>query len=245
MTYQPRFYRGDFSTGRFQAFSFAVGETDLWVGVDKRSFCASMIEFCRKLVVNLRVEAEKYIEANPEFLKSLEPISVDDCMPGFAKEMTLAGYKANVGPMAAIAGYFAGYVGSRMLGNYKIKELVIENGGDIFTKTDKPLSVSVYAGESFFSGKISVIIPRGTYGICTSSGTVGHSYSMGNADAVMAICNDITLADAYATALANRVRSPENVDNVVSVAKSKKEILSCIAICRDKIGMCGKFEVVF
>ena len=245
MTYQPRFYRGDFSTGRFQAFCFAVGESDLWVGVDKQAFCASMVDFCKSLVAKLRKSVEVYIGNYPEFLNSLEPLITDKSMPGFAKKMIIAGSKAGVGPMASIAGYFAGYMGWRLLENYKIKEVVIENGGDIFAKVNKPLLVSIYAGESFFSGKVGVVIPRGTYGICTSSGTVGHSYSKGNSDGVMIVCRDITLADALATSHANSVENPGSIDSVIAMAKSKKEILSCIAICRDKIGICGGLEVFY
>ena len=245
MTYQPRFYREKFSNGRFESFSFALEQTDLWVGVDKSAYCVSMIEFCKMKVKNLRDEIERYIRYNPEFLNTLDPIVVDDIMPELASEMAEAANKAKVGPMAAIAGCFAGYIGRQIMENYNINELVIENGGDIFASVVNPLSVSVYAGESFFSDKTVVIVPPGTYGICTSSGTVGHSYSMGKADAVMVICKDITLADAYATALANRVQSQEHVDNVVSLAKSKEEILSCVIVCEDKIGICGKFDVVF
>ena len=40
-------------------------------------------------------------------------------------------------------------------------------------------------------------------GICTSSGTVGHSLSFGKADAVVVTAGSATLADAAATAICN------------------------------------------
>ncbi len=244
MSYQPRYYRDSFSTERFHSFKIVVDESDLWVGVDKGSYCSSMGDFCKKIVVDLREEIEKYIKTLPVFLISLEPIEANDNMPDFAKELILAGSKARVGPMAAVAGFFAGYLGRKIIESYKIKELVIENGGDLFAKIVKPLSVSVYAGETFFSGKTGVSIPPGTYGICTSSGTVGHSYSMGKADAVMVVCKDITLADAYATALANKVTKPGKVDEIITLAKEIDEILFCTIICADRVGVCGELKFV-
>ncbi len=245
MTYQERFYRDEFSTDRFKSFSFAVEESDLWIGVDNGSFCASMNEFCRDKVVKLRNDIKNYIKTYPEFKTSLEPLSVDNNMPGFAKDMIIAGNRANVGPMAAIAGYFAGFLGRQMLEKYEISEMVIENGGDIFVKVKDQLSVLIYAGESYFSGKVGVKVPPGIYGICTSAGTVGHSYSQGNADGVMVVCRDITLADAFATSFANNIKNRDDVASLISLAKTKKEVLSCLAIYQDKIGACGEFEVVF
>ena len=44
-------------------------------------------------------------------------------------------------------------------------------------------------------------------GICTSSGTVGHSLSFGKADAVCVKAKSVSLADAAATAIGNMVKS--------------------------------------
>jgi Uncharacterized conserved protein len=51
-------------------------------------------------------------------------------------------------------------------------------------------------------------------GICTSSATVGPSISFGQADAVTVFSRDVSLADAWATALCNRVTVHEEADPI-------------------------------
>lgn len=244
MTYQPRFYRDFFSDERFRSFSFVVEESDLWVGVDEKSFCKAMPEFCIDKVNELRTSIKEYIKIHPEFGSSLSPLDLVSDMPVFAKEMICAGRKAGVGPMATVAGYVAGFLAKQILDKYQPAELVLENGGDIFAKVKRPLSVMIYAGDSPFSGKAGVSVPEGIYGICTSAGTVGHSYSQGVADGVMVACKDITLADAFATSIANKVKDAGCIDDLISKVENQKEILSCLIICGDKIGICGEFELI-
>ncbi len=90
--------------------------------------------------------------------------------------------------------------------------MVIENGGDIYAVLNDEFVLSVFAGNSPLSERIGLVIPEGKkkWGICTSAGTVGPSLSFGKADAVVVICEDILLADAYATAFGNKVKSPES-----------------------------------
>lgn len=66
--------------------------------------------------------------------------------------------------------------------------------------------MGIYAGTSPLRDLALTIPPREKpLGICTSSGTVGPSISFGYADAAVAISDDISLADAAATALGNAV----------------------------------------
>lgn len=244
MIYTERTYRDTFSKERLEFFSVIVKETDLWIGIDKNSFCDSMVHFCEQQIIELRNTLDAFIDKAPNFKSSLQPIPFEDNIPIQAKEMIIASTKADIGPMGSVAGCFANYLGEKIMDNYDVKELIIENGGDIFVKIEEALSVSVFAGDSPFSEKVGVIIPKGCYGICTSSGTIGHSYSEGITDALMVVCENPLLADAYATSLANKVKSKYDVESVIKLAKSKIEILSCIIICQDYVGICGNFEFV-
>lgn len=149
--------------------------------------------------------------------------------------------------MGAVAGSIAGYVAQSIEGAYGTEELIIENGGDIYVRVIRPLTMAVYAGSSPLSQKLGVIIPSGytSLGVCTSAGTVGPSISYGKADAVMIICEDIALADAYATAFGNRVVVKEDVDRVIEHIREVPEILSAIVIKDDRAGVAGEFEVTF
>jgi ApbE superfamily uncharacterized protein (UPF0280 family) len=94
---------------------------------------------------------------------------------------------------------------------------------------------------------MGLVIPqeKGKMGICTSAGTVGPSLSFGKADAVVVICENVLLADAFATAFGNKVKSPNDVEKVINQAENYPEILSLLIICEDRIGIRGEYEIRF
>ena len=116
-------------------------------------------------------------------------------------DMVKAGKNAGVGPMAAVAGAIAEHVGLGLLKS--TNHVIVENGGDIFIKTDAPLTVGIFAGKSSLSLRIGIRLSGGPkpMAVCTSSGTVGHSLSLGRADAVCVAADSCAIADAAATAI--------------------------------------------
>jgi ApbE superfamily uncharacterized protein (UPF0280 family) len=247
MEYQPRIYRQQFNPDRFASFTLQYLETDLWVGVDHDSFHKEIAELARNEVVFLRKKLDRYIRNHPEFKTSLKPVKLKDEAPEEVKVMSLAGLRTNTGPMSSVAGMFALTVGEKIRHSFHIRELVIENGGDFFLFLKEDLLINIYAGNSPLSEKIGVVVPASETpcGLCTSSGTVGPSVSFGSADAVMVACYSPTVADAWATALANRVKSPADINTVLKYSEQFSEILSLVIICQDKTGIRGKFEVRF
>ena len=73
--------------------------------------------------------------------------------------------------------------------------------------SDREVKIGVYAGASPLSGRIAFLLPpqNEILGICTSSATVGPSISLGIADAVTVFSPDVAVADAWATAICNRI----------------------------------------
>jgi ApbE superfamily uncharacterized protein (UPF0280 family) len=130
---------------------------------------------------------------------------------------------------------------------FKIEELIVENGGDIYADIQHDLDVSVFAGQSPLSEKIGLRIDtkESPLGICTSSGTVGHSLSFGKADAVMIVCKNASLADGYATTFANQIQTADDINPVLGLIECKKDILSALLVKGDKMGIVGKFELLF
>jgi ApbE superfamily uncharacterized protein (UPF0280 family) len=220
-------------------------ETDLWIGVDPGSFREEMKGVSHSKVVQLRSEMETYLLNDPVFGKTFEPHRVEPNAPEIVRLMADAANRARVGPMAAVAGAFSEMVGHYLMQQFDIQELVIENGGDIFLKINRNLLMSVYAGNSPLSEKIGIEIPadQSPLGVCTSAGTVGPSISLGKTDATMIICRNTALADALATTFGNLVQAPEDVQPVIQQTERFPEILSAVIICRDKIGICGQFEM--
>ncbi|WP_167616005.1 UPF0280 family protein [Maribellus sediminis] len=243
--FEERTYRTQFNTERFKGFEVKHLETDLWIGVDPASFDEKMKEVALEKVRSLREIFDKYIEKEPFFRKSLKPFQPTEIAPAEALEMALAAEKAGIGPMSAVAGLFAREVGEEIRKNFSVKELLIENGGDIYLILQDELVLSVFAGESILSERIGLVIPaaEGVFGICTSAGTVGPSLSYGKADAVVVVCEDILMADALATALGNLVKSPDHVQKVINKADNYPDIQSLLIICEDKIGIKGENEI--
>ncbi len=245
MNYEHRFYRNKFNTTRFNGFQLKHLETDLWIGTDTESFKSEMQEVALAAVKELRQNLDDYIKTEPEFAKTLKPFQPNNSAPKEAKEMAFAAAKAGIGPMAAVAGLFAQEAGKAISQNFSVKELVIENGGDIFALLKHELVLSVFAGNSPLSERIGLKIKPdiSPLGICTSAGTVGPSLSFGNADAVVVVSKDVLVADAFATAFGNKVKSPADVEKVLNQAEKYPEILALLIICEDKIGIRGEFEI--
>lgn len=243
--FQERTYRTQFNSERFTGFEISYRETDLWIGVDSPSFNPKMKELALSKIKSLRKQFDEYIKAEPFFKKSLKPFYPSDFAPSEAIEMAAAAEKAGIGPMSAVAGLFAREIGEEIIQNFSVDELVVENGGDIFALLTDELVLSVFAGDSILSERIGLVIPpaKSKFGICTSAGTIGPSLSYGKADAVVVICEDILLADAFATAFGNKVKSPDHVEKVIKQSDKYPEILSLLIICEDKIGIRGEYEM--
>ena len=150
----------------------------------------------------------------------------------------------DIGPMACVAGTVAQYVGEGLLAF--TDQVIIENGGDIFLKAHRPLTVSVFAGASPLSNKVGLLIPvrQMPLGVCASSGTVGHSLSMGVADVVCLLSPLAALADGAATALGNRIRGEKDLDEIAHWAGEIDGILGGVAIVKKKMATWGDVEVV-
>jgi ApbE superfamily uncharacterized protein (UPF0280 family) len=80
-------------------------------------------------------------------------------------------------------------------------------------------------------------------GVCTSSGTVGHSLSFGRADAACVAARNAALADAAATALGNLVQDAGDIGAALKWAAGLPEILGAVVIVGDKLGVRGQVEL--
>jgi len=236
--YEPRTYRYWVKAKDLIPFSVVVKETDLYIFAS-----TNLKRKAHKLVVKYRDTLESYIERHPTFLTSLEPLPVDDNAPHIVKEMLLAAARAGVGPMASVAGAIAEFVGNELLA--LSPEIIVENGGDIYLKSQTKRIIGIYAGESPLTGKIGLEIEGEDtpLGICTSSGTVGHSLSYGRADAVVVVSKSATLADAAATATGNLIRQPDDIPTGIKFAQGIDGLSGVIIIQGKDMGLWGKVKI--
>lgn len=236
--YQPRTYRHWVQGQGLVSFHVVVKETDLYI----RAYSDLKIE-ARNLVIKYRRILEKYIDRHPLFATSLEPLTVAEDAPAIIGEMATTAAKVDVGPMSAVAGAIAQFVGEELLSHSS--EVILENGGDIYLKSLKDRTVAIYAGRSPLSGKIGLEIKAAEtpLSICTSSGTVGHSLSLGKADAVVVASKSAALADAAATAIGNIIIQPEDIQAGIEFARHIEGLLGVVIIKDDKIGIWGNLTI--
>ena len=237
--YRERIYRKRVNAKDLVSFHVAVKETDLWVSSERK-----LEDETRDLILDHRHQLERYIQANPDFLTTLQPYPEDPYAPLLVREMIEVTRVVGVGPMASVAGAIAQYVAKGL--QQWTDQVIVENGGDIFLKANRPVTVSIFAGESPLSGKFGVMIPKEKMplGICSSSATVGHSLSIGMADLVCLLSSSAVLADGAATALGNRIKSKTALDKVATWADEMKGIRGGLVILGDKMATWGEIELV-
>jgi ApbE superfamily uncharacterized protein (UPF0280 family) len=146
--------------------------------------------------------------------------------------------------MASVAGAIAQHVAKGLLG--MTSQVMVENGGDIFLKVNRPVTIAVFAGDSPLSEKVGMVVSpeKMPLGVCSSSGTVGHSYSMGIADAGCVLASSAAFADGAATALCNRIQGPRDLSRIDEWAEKTKGVLGVLVILGGKMATWGNIELV-
>ena len=239
-SYRQRRYRQLVESAGLVCFEVKVRETDLQIlAPEDRSRDAL------HLVHQYRNQLESYIKNHPPFLTSFAPLAPDPLAPPLVKAMLKGAAAAGVGPMAAVAGTLAEFVGRDLLAA-GLPEVVIENGGDIFLRRNRECVVSIFAGRSPLSEKVGLQIAsdRMPLGVCTSSGTVGHSVSFGAADSVTVLASSTSLADAAATRLGNEVRKAADINQALALAQIIPDLLGAVIIVNEQLGAWGEINLV-
>jgi ApbE superfamily uncharacterized protein (UPF0280 family) len=237
--YHERTYRSLVENNSLETYRVVVKETDLLIKTQP-----ALEREATDFVLKHRLPLERYVEAHPGFLDTLEPFPVDPFASPIVKSMIDASRKAQVGPMAAVAGAIAEYVGKDL--KALSREVVVENGGDVFLHTATPQTIAIFAGESPLSNKIGIRVEasRTPMGVCTSSGTIGHSLSLGKADAVVVLSRSACLADAAATAIGNRVSGKGDLASGIRFGQKIKGVEGLVIILGDELGIWGEVELL-
>jgi len=236
---RERAYRQGARTEGLTSFSLVELESDLHV-----SAASDLRKEGRRALKRARTVITGYGNAHPQFMPTLTPLPCDEKAPPIIRRMLDAASKAHVGPMAAVAGAVAEHVGRVLLRHSP--QVIVENGGDIFVAVKGPCTVRIFTDNPHFGDRICVKIRAEQHplGICTSSGTIGHSLSFGMADAATVISPSAALADAAATAVGNMVRSEHDIAAALEKARSIEGITGVLVIIGKKLGAWGAVELV-
>lgn len=239
--FQRRFYRDWTWAKDLHESRIIAKETDLQILTNKRLDK----EFVEQRIRAYRWDIENYISRDFRFPVALKPLSVELSAPAIIREMADQSRKANVGPMACVAGAISEFLGRDLL-KKGYKEVIVENGGDIFLASKRIRRVGLYAGRSKLWNNLRLVVkPKDMpLGICTSSGTIGHSLSFGCADSVVVLSRNTALADAVATACANQVNVKSDMQKALDFTRSINGITGIVIILKNHLLSWGKIEFV-
>lgn len=235
----PRTYRYRHRAEGWQSFQIRYRQTDLWIRASG-PFEAE----AKQAVLSCRHQLESYIRDHPRFVQSLAPLADDPLAPAIARKMLQASRLAGVGPMASVAGAIAQEVATRL--QAVSSETIVENGGDCFLDVMEDITVGIYCGEtSPFKDRLALHFnsDRFPLAICTSSGTVGHSLSLGRADVVTVISRNAALADAAATALGNLVTGPDDTHRALEAGQQIPGVEGILILIEDQLAAWGELEL--
>lgn len=240
--YVERGYRGVIEPAGLVCYKVELGESDLYV-CTHGDLSAAAGESLRWH----RAELEAYLASHPSFGTSFRPLPVSSGAPDIVADMGRAAEVFDVGPMACVAGAVAQYVGMDLMN--ESDEVIVENGGDIFlaggaaSGAGSARKVRIFAGSEMPPVEIAICDRPEGVGLCTSSGSIGPSISLGGADAVTVLAATATLADAAATAIGNRVRGADDIKSALEMASGFGEILGVVVVAGGSLGAWGAIEL--
>ncbi len=241
LSYRHRDYRRSMAADGLAAFRVTVSQSDLYILASRPAQSQAL-----DLLMELRAGLEAHIAASPAFASSLVPVEDDPLAPPLVREMSAAAAAAGVGPMAAVAGAIAERVGRGLLALEGVDEVVVENGGDVFIQRASDAVAALFAGGSPLSGRVGIRIAAAAMpaGVCTSSASIGHSLSFGEADAACVVAESAALADAAATRIANETRGPDGIEAALETAAAIPGLRGAVVIVHDRLGAWGEVELV-
>jgi ApbE superfamily uncharacterized protein (UPF0280 family) len=203
--------------------------------------CCEMFDAVTTEIVRQRGILEEYIGLHPEFRQSLEPLDLLAGAPDVAQSMARAAKLVGVGPMAAVAGAMAQFA-SRAALDAGAREVIVDNGGDIYVCAVEPVIIGLKTGTADLAEKLAFSLkPDDTpISICSSSGKMGHSMSLGECDLATVVAKDAALADAAATKAANLVKTVDDIDPALDSIAGIEGVDGVLIIKGDRVGLAGK-----
>lgn len=225
--------------GGLYEYGVTIGEAEVHVKSDLKRAVEAAIESVERNMDEL----VGYIKENPEFQYSLRPLTVKPDAPRIVKVMAEASRNADVGPMASVAGALADLAVEAMV-RCGARVAVVEDGGEISARTDRPIYIDLLSNNPLISGKLGFEVrdEDTPIGIATSTGRSEHAISFGEADSATIVADRASIADAAATAVCNSVTGTDveaSIRRGIRTAMEIKGVRGVIVIRGGYVGMAG------
>ncbi len=203
--------------------------------------CCEKFDAVTAEIVRQRRILEEYIALHPDFRQSLEPLELLAGVPEVAQSMARAAKLVGVGPMAAVAGAMAQYAGMAAI-DAGASEVIVDNGGDIYIYAVEPVLIGLKTGTADLGDRLAFSLQADDtpISICSSSGMMGHSMSLGECDLATVVAKDAALADAAATKAANLVRDIDDLDSALEDISVIRGVDGVMIVKGARVGMAGK-----
>jgi ApbE superfamily uncharacterized protein (UPF0280 family) len=143
--------------------------------------------------------------------------------------------------MAAVAGAMAQCAVETVL-EAGAKEVIVDNGGDIYLRVTGSVIIGLNSGATELADRLAFSLePDDTpLAICSSSGRMGHSTSLGQCDLATVVSKDAALADAAATQAANLVKKVEDVDVALEQIANIDGVDGVMIVKDERVGLAGQ-----
>jgi len=203
--------------------------------------CSDRFEAATRDIVRQRRILDEHIAAHPDFRTAMAPIPDVQGSPRIVQRMVAAAHRVGVGPMAAVAGAAAQCAAEAALAD-GAREAIVENGGDIYIAAQEEVVVGLYSGTAGVGDRLAFAVAAQDMplAICSSSGRMGHSTSLGACDLATVVARDAALADAAATQAANLVSSEEDVDAALERIGSIEGVDGVVIVKGTRVGLVGR-----
>lgn len=202
--------------------------------------CCDCFDVVTVEIIRQRKILEGYLREHPDFQQSLKPVELRPNAPEVARRMAHAAKLVGVGPMAAVAGTMAQLAAEAGLAA-GAEEVIVENGGDIYLQIVEPVVIGLFAGGSEKINRLAFELqPEDTpISICSSSGKMGHSMSLGQCDLATVVAKEAALADAAATLAANLVKKTDDIESTLNQINGIDGIIGVLIVKDGNIGLSG------
>lgn len=232
-------YRRNISTAGKYSYRLAYKYTDLYITSD-----AVISGKLREPLIRFYEQLKKVIRENKGFRESLYPLKTDRSWPAPVRDMCRSAALFGVGPMAAVAGAVCDSIAREV--SDECSFLMIENGGDVYIKSANTVKASLFTGSRYFPEILGISIGSGSTpcGLCSSSGMMGHSLSLGKSDLVTVVSESAAMADAAATAIANAVSTKPDIDRTIKKYIRYSQVKGLIILKDDRLAIWGDLQLV-
>lgn len=238
MATDPNAYQGVVAPEGLTTFEVVVKRTHLLISAQ-----SDLTGPAEDLVAQAQWQIDSFSAEHPRFTETWSPYDVPPDAPDLVRAMARAASMARVGPMAAIGGVVAEYVAKGL--EPLSHEVIVRNRSDAYMLGDVDRVVALRAGALTLTGRLGMRIPGALLplAVCTSYGTIARPDATDRVDAATVMAHDGALADAVATALANRVHTAEDVQRAMDACRGIIGVLGLLVVVDGHLGAWGTMHL--